>query len=122
MLQVFNTTIDEDTWQVLYSDSANKWPISGLNGSSHFVFRVKAKNAFGWSNFSDVSRQMDIGMVLAIKDKQWTSNGVILGVAIPVFIVLCAICGLFIITLVRRPWDKKLPIPSGRKQTNIKPL
>ena len=33
--------------------------------------------------------------------------------AIPVFVLLCGLCGLFVVTLLRRPWDKKRPLPAG---------
>ena len=50
------------SWQVVYSDRENQWPISGINiqNDSLVTFKVRAKNRFGYSNYSAPSRPIDL--------------------------------------------------------------
>ena len=51
----------------MYSDQANQWSVTGLDETATYVFRVRAKNNFGWSNFSASSFAIELDRVLAQK-------------------------------------------------------
>ena len=108
-----NETNDEAEGELLYSNSEPRWSISGLNESARYVFRVRAGNSFGWSKYSNASGPQDIATVLKFRQKGRVSSGLIVGISVPVLLLLCAICGLFVATLFRRPWEKKKPLPTG---------
>ena len=64
-----NTTTfqaESPTWLTVYTDEYNFWTMTALN-ESVYVFRVRAKNMFGWSNFSEVSQPLDFAQVLESK-------------------------------------------------------
>jgi hypothetical protein len=63
-----NYTSPEDGWASVYSDEANHWTVSGLDGRSVYQFRVRARNKFGWSNYSDASLPFKMEQLLAQKD------------------------------------------------------
>ena len=108
-----NQTNDGAEWEVLYSNSEPRWTISGLNESAKYLFRVRAGNSFGWSKYSNASGPQDIATVLKFRQNGRVSSGLIVGISVPVLLLLCAICGLFVATLFRRPWEKKKPLPTG---------
>ena len=108
-----NETSDKAGWELLYSNREPRWTISGLNESAKYVFRVRAGNSFGWSEYSNASGTQDIATVLKFRQRGTVSSGLIVGIAVPVLLLLCTICGLFVATLFRRPWEKKKPLPTG---------
>ena len=58
-LVVTTVEVEENAWTDVYQDSANHYIITGLyNGT--YAFRVRAKNRFGYSNFSEASEARDI--------------------------------------------------------------
>ena len=112
-LQLMNETNEEAEWELLYSNGESRWTISGLNESAKYVFRVRAGNTFGWSKYSNASGPQDIATVLKFRQRGRVSSGLIVGIAVPLLLLLCTICGLFVATLFRRPWEKKKPLPTG---------
>ena len=112
-LQLVNETNHEAEWELLYSNGEPKWTVSGLNESARYVFRVRAGNTFGWSKYSNASGPQDIATVLKFRQRDRASSGLIVGIAVPLLLLLCTICGLFVATLFRRPWEKKKPLPAG---------
>ncbi len=119
---------DDHDWVSIYQDSGIQWPVSGLDPKLTYVFRVKAINKFGSSDFSDLSRVLVIGDVTptqgALQAGTGTSNnphnrvrdkfcndpsntGAMISIVVAIFLVLCMVAVLFFVTLLRRPWDKK---------------
>ena len=109
---MIDTNADAE-WEDLYGNNEPRWTISGLNESAKYVFRVRAGNRFGWSNYSRPSGPQDIASVLKFKQKQSMSNEIIVGIAVTALLLLCTICGVFVLSLFRRSWEKKKPLPTG---------
>jgi len=59
--------VPDDHWVSVYTDEDNHWAVSGLDESSVYEFRVRAKNDFGWSEFSDPALQIDLEKLKAQK-------------------------------------------------------
>ena len=56
-------------WVSVYSDEANHWTVSGLDEKSVHQFRVRARNDFGWSGFSNASLPFKTEQLVAVKEK-----------------------------------------------------
>ena len=59
----------------VYSDEANQWSVTGLDETATYIFRVRANNKFGWSNFSASSFPIELDRVLAQKGALKASLG-----------------------------------------------
>lgn len=75
------------TWSALYNGTANHWNVpSDMHRT--YVFRVRAKNNYGFGNWSRISEKIDLGdMTRAIVMAQ-EHIGLILGLSIPAFAVI----------------------------------
>lgn len=71
-----NKTLNGSTsqWSLVYKDAEPKWSISGLTDDT-FIFRVRARNEFGWSNFSDVTSPIDVALIQVSKGQLRTGYG-----------------------------------------------
>ena len=67
LVQNSNESAESD-WFSVYSDEANHWTVSGLGEKSVYQFRVRAKNDFGWSGFSNASLPFKTEQLLAAKE------------------------------------------------------
>ena len=93
----------------------NFWIMSELGAGAQYVFRVRALNEYGWSNWSAESRSFDLSEAALLADQQ--ELGVVLGIAIPVVLAVCfvaaltALCGQYTVkkksvNLRRNSWKK----------------
>ena len=62
-LQFLDLSVNDSYWSTIYQDSQSQWPISGLTNGI-VQFRVRAKNAFGWSDWSEESTSLDLEKIL----------------------------------------------------------
>ncbi|XP_059085701.1 proto-oncogene tyrosine-protein kinase ROS-like isoform X2 [Tigriopus californicus] len=106
-----NKTLNGTTlnWSLVYNDADTKWPVSGLAGDT-FVFRVRARNEFGWSNFSDVTSPIDVALIQASKGHLRTGFGKIVGVSAAGVAIVAVLLVLLIVMCIRRPWNKKIAL------------
>merc|ERR1712008_317283 len=89
----------QEGWTTIYMDSSNEYAITGMENGT-YSFRVRAKNLFGMSNFSDPSQAHDIEKIRQSHLHSKRENKVVtitaitttvVGFIIIVFIVLCMI-------------------------------
>ena len=118
--------VSSPKWVLVYSDLHPRWPISpGMFNLSDegaadvaYSFRVRARNAFGFGPYSSPSGPVSVAEVLrrsgeAARSVRGEGFGVLVAVGLAVFLVLCMVAVLFVVTLLRRPWrDKVSPGPS----------
>ena len=71
-LQFLDLSVNDSYWSTIYQDSQSQWPISGLTNGI-VQFRVRAKNAFGWSDWSQESTSLDLEKIL---DQQYQKSQV----------------------------------------------
>jgi len=64
----------EEGWFSVYRDDQNRWAVSGLPEDSLYAFRVRAKNAFGWSEFSQTSGPLDLAAAIAQRQSYAKAN------------------------------------------------
>lgn len=69
--------------------------MSELGGGAQYVFRVRALNEYGWSNWSAESRSFDLSEAALLADQQ--ELGVVLGIAIPVVLAFCFVAALTVL-------------------------
>lgn len=86
----------EPLWETFYNGSDNFWIMSELGAGAllgaQYVFRVRALNEHGWSNWSAESRSFDLSEAALLADQQ--ELGVVLGIAIPGVIAFCFVSAL----------------------------
>ena len=101
-------------WSTLYEDSQTKWQISGLTDGL-IQFRVRAKNPFGWSEWSEESIPIDVEKILLQLSSQQSQVGLIVGGSFTGFALLVIIFILFTLSLKYGNSEKKalLGLPSA---------
>ncbi|KAK6636659.1 hypothetical protein RUM43_010321 [Polyplax serrata] len=86
--------IVSEQWILYYNGSDNYWIINELSPSMKYVFRVKARNKFGWSDFSETSKSFDFTEAAMLADQEELS--LVLGTTVPA-LLLCfvLVIGIF---------------------------
>ena len=69
--------------------------------------KVRAKNDFSWSDWSNASFPLDIGQVLARKDALRGGFGAVAGSSVAALVVSCLVFVIVLLILLRKPWDAK---------------
>ncbi|KAK7868921.1 hypothetical protein R5R35_014230 [Gryllus longicercus] len=95
-------------WISYYNGTDNYWIIADLSSSSKYIFRVRSRNIYGWSEFSVPSASFDFTEAAMLAKEQELT--VVLGISIPVGILVLCVMGMltFIYALRRREKEKKI--------------
>uniref|UniRef100_T1HB35 Tyrosine-protein kinase receptor n=1 Tax=Rhodnius prolixus TaxID=13249 RepID=T1HB35_RHOPR len=98
-----NLSATEDSWTLYYNGTDNYWIISDLNYHERYKFRVRSKNDYGWSDYSEASGSFNLtkAAMLAVKS-EFT---IIIWVLTPAAIILTAF--IFLCVLYRNEKVKK---------------
>ena len=78
-----------EEWNLYYNGSENYWIINELSPSMKYIFRVKAKNLFGWSDFSETSKSFDFTEAAMLADQE--ELGLVLGTTLPALLFCCIV-------------------------------
>ena len=87
-------------WTAIYEDIDNFWSLSTLSAQI-VIFRVRAQNSFGYSDWSENSAPIDIDLALANRRALQSSIYPILAGSLSAIIVVLLLLCLFII------WSRK---------------
>lgn len=60
------------------------WIIDGLDQELKYVFRISARNAYGWSNTSEESNEFDLKEAARIAEKQNPMKLIIIATVVPI--------------------------------------
>ncbi|GLH07146.1 Protein sevenless [Gryllus bimaculatus] len=92
----------------IFETHDNYWIIADLSSSSKYIFRVRSRNIYGWSEFSVPSASFDFTEAAMLAKEQELT--VVLGISIPVGILVLCVMGMltFIYALRRREKEKKI--------------
>lgn len=82
-----SSSIASEEWILYYNGTENYWIINELSPSLKYVFRVKAKNKFGWSDFSETSKSFDFTEAAMLADQEELS--LVLGTTVPALLLCC---------------------------------
>ncbi|XP_023290821.1 proto-oncogene tyrosine-protein kinase ROS isoform X2 [Orussus abietinus] len=99
-----------DSWHLYYNGTDNYWIIMG-EMDQKYIFRVRAKNAYGFGTWSKPSNVIDLsetsgGMLVAQQHL-----GLVLGLSVPV-VTIMLLCFCYFLCLYRqRKEDKKAVLP-----------
>lgn len=109
-----------EKWATIYLDSEDQWPITGME-SGLFLFRVRAKSPFGWSDWSQESGLIDIAQVKNRKTALLSSLGPLIGGSVTGVALLAVVVVLFVLTWTRKSSEKKaiLGKKKGFQQKNM---
>lgn len=55
-----NEATYEEEWITYYNGSDNYWIIKELGPNLKYVFRVRSRNSYGWSDVSELSESFDV--------------------------------------------------------------
>lgn len=88
-----NNIILREEWIPYYNGTENYWIMNELSASLKYVFRVKAKNKFGWSDFSEISKSFDFTEAAMLAEQQ--ELGLVLSTTLPALLL----CSLLVITI-----------------------
>lgn len=62
----------------------SSWIIDGLDQQLKYVFRISARNAYGWSNTSEESNEFDLNEAARIAEKQNPMKLIIIATGVPI--------------------------------------
>lgn len=109
-LSIEDPTPIADEWTEYYSGNETYWIIKDLDEPiSMYSFRVRARNAYGWSNYSALSEQ--ITEIYTLTDRR---EYLLIAVAAPAFVAIliitfsCIVCGKHPLTKNKYIFIKKI--------------
>ncbi|VEN57030.1 unnamed protein product, partial [Callosobruchus maculatus] len=111
-----NERNDEESseWVTYYNGTNTSWIISGLNDKNKYIFRVYARNAYGWSNASEKSSEFDL-TAARIAESRTSINIIIVAIVVPICMCILVIVAFSIVFCSGRSRQKKLqqvgPVP-----------
>ena len=94
----------ENTWQVAFVSEYGMF-----SNHSRFVFRVRARNRFGWSRYSEASNVIDVSQIHSKQSasRQAPTSSALIGALVGAAIVLTlVVSSLFYLTVQRRTVEK----------------
>lgn len=85
-----------DSWTVYYNGTDSYWIVKDLSPINLYSFRVRARNAYGWGEYSEISDQMTETYTSGVyREVLLFAIGIPLLVTIIVVLTSCLICGGF---------------------------
>lgn len=85
-----------DSWTMYYNGTDSYWIVKDLSPIHLYSFRVRARNAYGWGDYSDMSDLMTETYTSGVyRDVLLLAIGVPLLVTIVIVCTSCLICGKF---------------------------
>lgn len=81
------------SWTVYYNGTDNYWFIKDLEPLSQYSFRVRAKNSFGWGDYSELSEQMSEQSIIAEHRGYVLLRVVTPAILVSLVLLISIICG-----------------------------
>ncbi|XP_076317469.1 proto-oncogene tyrosine-protein kinase ROS-like isoform X2 [Tachypleus tridentatus] len=112
----FKVDDNETSWRTVYNNSNNMWIIEGLPAKVNYIFRVRAINNYGSSNFSTESKSFFLPEPSALATQEGEEIAIILASSLSaVFLIILFLCAAVILVRKRRENDKKMLQETGRR-------
>ena len=92
-------------WTTIYENSDNLWHLSTVDARSKVIFRVRARNSFGVSDWSESSASINVEMALANTYTQSSIYSILAGSLSAIVVVLILLC--CVIVWSRKRLEKK---------------
>ncbi|XP_008552558.1 proto-oncogene tyrosine-protein kinase ROS isoform X3 [Microplitis demolitor] len=106
-----NRNKDDEGWKIFYTGVDNYWIIVG-EMNQKYIFRVQARNAYGFGEWSQVSAIVDLTDTVSTTMAGQQHLGLILGLSVPVItIVLLCFCYFLCLYNRQRKEVKKSILP-----------
>ncbi|CAG7725945.1 unnamed protein product [Allacma fusca] len=91
-------------WNIVYNGTEPRWKVTYLKMEALYEFRVRAKNTYGWSDYSPESGTVSLASLTVVAEPQ--PIGVIFG-TVSLAILILSIIGVLLIYVYRRNSQEK---------------
>lgn len=89
----YNILVVNQNWSSNYNIifPETSWIIDGLDKQLKYVFRISARNAYGWSNTSEESNEFDLNDAARIAEKQNPIKLILIATGVPISLCICVV-------------------------------
>lgn len=93
--QIMEENVEEQlsgTWEIFFNGTNTYWITRNMKSIGLFDFRVRAKNSYGWSDYSPESDQVEFG-----KSEPEKKVMLALYISLPIFVILVIVLAIAIV-------------------------